>query len=43
MGVLQIPIGTYHRSQSGRKGSIVLNQAKRDGFFDQKKNFYQSA
>ena len=27
MGALQIPIGTYHRSESGKEGSIVLNQA----------------
>ena len=26
MGALQIPIRTYHRSQSGKEGSIVLNQ-----------------
>ena len=37
--MLQIPIGTYHRSESGRKGSIVLNQANRDEFFDPKKEF----
>ena len=30
MGALQIPIGTYHRSISCKKGSIVLNQAMRD-------------
>ena len=39
MGALQIPIGTYDRSQSGPEGSIVLNQATRDKFFDQKKEF----
>ena len=37
MGALQIPIGTYHRSESGKEGSIVLNQASRDNSFDQKK------
>ena len=39
MGALQIPIGTYHRSESGKEGSIVLNQATRDEFFDPKKEF----
>ena len=32
-GALIIPRGTWHRSISGEKGSIVINQAKRyDGF-----------
>ena len=39
MGALQIPIGTYHRSISGKEGSIVLNQPKRDKFFDPAKEF----
>ncbi len=39
MGALQIPIGTYHRSESGKEGSIVLNQATRDNAFDQTKEF----
>ena len=39
MGALQIPIGTYHRSESGKEGSIVLNQATRDDRFDQRKEF----
>ena len=39
MGALQIPIGTYHRSVSGSKGSIVLNQAVRDENFDSSKEF----
>ena len=39
MGALQIPIGTYHRSESGEEGSIVLNQATRDDMFDQRKEF----
>ena len=39
MGALQIPIGTYHRSESGKEGSIVLNQATRDNSFDQTKEF----
>ena len=37
MGALEIPIGTYHRSISGKEGSIVLNQPKRDKFFDPSK------
>ena len=37
MGALEIPIGTYHRSESGHEGSIVLNQATRDSDYDQKK------
>ena len=39
MGALQIPIGTYHQSVSGDKGSMVLNQAVRDKDFDPKKEF----
>ena len=39
MGALKIPIGTYHRSESGHEGSIVLNQATRDTDFDPKKEF----
>ena len=39
MGALQIPIGTYHRSESEKGGSIVLNQATRDKAFDQTKEF----
>jgi len=39
MGTLEIPIGTYHRSISGEEGSIVLNQPKRDKFFDPAKEF----
>ena len=39
MGAIEIPIGTYHRSESGQKGSIVLNQATRDEIFDPKKEF----
>ena len=39
MGALEIPIGTYHRSISGKKGSIVLNQTKRDKFFNPAKEF----
>ena len=39
MGALQIPTGTYHRSESGQEGSIVLNQATRNGIFNPKKEF----
>ena len=39
MGALKIPIGTYHRSISGKEGSIVLNQPKRDELFDPAKEF----
>ena len=39
MGALEIPKGTYHRSISGKEGSIVLNQPIRDKFFDPKKEF----
>ena len=34
MGALEIPIGTYHRSISGKEGSIVLNQPLRDKLFN---------
>jgi len=39
MGALKIPKGTYHRSISGKGGSIVLNQPIKDKFFDPKKEF----
>ena len=39
MGALEIPKGTYHRSISGKEGSIVLNQPKRDKLFDPAKEF----
>ena len=39
MGALEIPIGTFHRSISGKEGSIVLNQPKRDKFFDPAREF----
>ncbi len=39
MGALQIPIGTYHLSVSGKEGSMVLNQAVRDSDFDSSKEF----
>ena len=39
-GALIIPRGTYHRSQSGEDGSIVINQAKRYDGFDPNAEFY---
>ena len=39
-GALVIPRGTFHRSQSGEKGSIVINQAKRYDGFDASAEFY---
>ena len=39
-GALIIPRGTFHRSQSGEKGSIVINQAKRYEGFDANAEFY---
>ncbi len=39
MGALQIPVGTFHRSISNEEGSIVLNQAIRDKFFNYKNEF----
>ena len=39
-GALLIPRGTFHRSQSGEEGSIVINQAKRYDGFDASAEFY---
>ena len=39
MGALQIPIGTFHRSISGKDGSIVINQAIRDKQFEANTEF----
>mgnify|MGYP001430630813 FL=1 len=39
-GALIIPRGTFHRSQSGEDGSIVINQAKRYDGFDPSAEFY---
>ena len=39
-GALIIPRGTFHRSQSGENGSIVINQAKRYDGFDPNAEFY---
>ena len=38
-GALVVPVGTYHRSTSGEKGSIVINQAIRDDEFDPETEF----
>ena len=38
-GALVVPIGTYHRSTSGEKGSIVINQAIRDADFNPETEF----
>ncbi len=38
-GALIIPRGTWHRSISGEKGSIVINQAIRDDLFRQENEF----
>jgi len=38
-GALVVPIGTYHRSSSGEKGSIVINQAIRDDEFNPETEF----
>ena len=39
-GALVIPRGTFHRSVSGKDGSIVINQAKRYDGFDPSAEFY---
>ena len=39
MGALEIPIGTFHRSISGKDGSIVINQAIRDEQFEPSTEF----
>ena len=38
-GALIIPRGTWHRSISGEKGSIVINQAIRDDLFNAEDEF----
>ena len=39
MGALTIPLGTFHRSISGKDGSIVINQAIRDENFEPSNEF----
>lgn len=38
-GALRIPSGTYHRSYSGTNGSVLLNHAVRDWWYDEHKEF----
>lgn len=39
-GALEIPPGTYHRSVSCASGSVLLNQAIRDRFYDENNEFH---
>lgn len=38
-GALEIPPGCLHRSVSGKGGSLLLNHAVRDPFYDESKEF----
>ena len=38
-GALEIPVGCYHRSYSGKAGSLLLNHAIRDDEYDEKTEF----
>ena len=38
-GALQIPPGTFHRSYSGKDGSVILNHAIRESGYDESKEF----
>ena len=38
-GALEIPPGTFHRSYSGKAGSLLLNHAIRDDEYDETKEF----
>ncbi len=38
-GALQIPPGCFHRSYSGKQGSLLLNHAVRTALFDETKDF----
>ena len=38
-GALEIPPGTYHRSYSGKDGSLLLNHAIRDEEYDENTEF----
>ena len=38
-GALEIPPGTFHRSYSGNKGSLLLNHAIRDGMYNELTEF----
>ena len=39
-GALEIPAGTYHRSYSGKDGSLLLNHAIRDDEYDENNEFH---
>ena len=39
-GALQIPAGCYHRSYSGKEGSLLLNHAVRDWQYDENEEFH---
>ena len=39
-GALQIPAGCFHRSYSGKDGSLLLNHAIRDDEYDESKEFH---
>lgn len=38
-GALRIPPGTFHRSYSGKNGSLLINHAMRDELYDENKEF----
>lgn len=42
LGALEIPTKCYHRSYSCLEGSILINQAKRDEYYDEKAEFCQT-
>lgn len=39
-GALEIPTGCFHRSYSGKSGSLLLNHAIRDEHYDESKEFH---
>lgn len=39
-GALRIPAGCFHRSYSGKSGSLLLNHAIRDDEYDETKEFH---
>ena len=38
-GALRIPVGCFHRSYSGKDGSLLINHAMRDEGYDESKEF----
>ena len=38
-GALEIPAGCFHRSYSGKNGSLLVNHAIRDEYYDETKEF----